>query len=292
MAKPRKTTTRKKKKPVGAGGRRASVAPARRALPPGSADRGSSETPLARSDSEWAVMRIGHEEVVALIQENIGAEGFSQFDLDRARVPAGGGLHWDLQSGEGADAIRGFEGVVIHVQDARRYWEVPYGEGETGAPPDCFSDDGIHGNGAPADACGGLCERCEFSKFGSEIRKGQPTRAQACKQVKLLFVIRADELLPTVIVLPPTSLAQARRYFLRLVSRMLRPVQVVTLFELGPAQNAGGIKYARCQMQVVRKLDDDEVLAFEAMQAAMIPSLRRLRPAETDFDDPGGERSR
>lgn len=246
---------------------------------------------LAKQDDDgaqdFAIMKYTPQQITDLLNANLGIEGFNQFDLDRIRIPSGSVAQWTLQSVEGEENQEEFEGVIIHHQDARRYWATAYGQGGEGTPPDCYSDDAIHGHGEPADKCGGLCERCPLSQFGSEVKPdGKKGRGQACGQVKQLFVVRTEELLPVVVVLPPTSLTQCRRYFLRLISRALHPYHVITTFALSKEKNADGVGYARAVMTVSNKLGVPAVKAFESMRDAMMTSLKTVRVQESDFVPP------
>lgn len=176
-----------------------------------------------------ATFGIATPEIVReVLQQNLGGTEVSPFDLDRVRVPAGGSTTWEVPGLGQPDAMREFEGIIVSWNESRRYYAGAYQPGAK-APPDCVSDDLVVGIGVP----GGDCKSCPFNQWGSAIGPdGQPTRGKACGQYRMLFVNRPGNILPMVVVIPPSSLGVARKYFLRLASRSIPYFGVVTKFRL------------------------------------------------------------
>lgn len=197
---------------------------------------------------------------IAMVRESLGPEGqIGEFDLQRLRVPSGGVLTWQVDTLNGPESRKTIEGVVVAQKNARAYWSVPYGEGDGNMPPDCTSEDGVTGSGnlpmVAVEAMGAQarphgpwnCADCPFSKFGSAQKNGQPQRGQACKQVALLFVMQPDDILPSIIAAPPTSLKALKQFRVRLVNAGIPYWRVKLKFRLDEARNAGGIKYGQIQ---------------------------------------------
>lgn len=156
---------------------------------------------------------------------------------------------WTVPSVRGDQSAKEIEGIIIHKADMRSYWADEFAGGNN--PPDCASADGLEGRGEP----GGMCGECALSQFGSASKGG----GQACKEVRLLFVLRQTDLIPLLIAVPPTSMMNARHYALRLLNEEdLDVIDCITAIGLEPAQNATGIKYAKAIFRMVRPLSDDE----------------------------------
>src|SRR5581483_3839785 len=179
----------------------------------GKPERSNMSQQIAKAESASVIQAFATDlaTIHAAMSTNIGADGLSEFDLPRIRIPAGGGLQWVVPSLEGETSEAVIEGVIVLARDTRAYYAQPLGESGGNQPPDCSSSDAVTGVGEP----GGNCLRCPFAQYGS-ARDGH---GQACKQIKQLFVLRGSLLLPEVISLPPTSLKAAKQYLLKLTSQ-------------------------------------------------------------------------
>lgn len=219
---------------------------------------------------EYAIMEVQKQELLEIVQANVGAAGFSVADLERIKMPAGGGQFWEVPTLEGEiDAEKAVEGIIIEWQDRRAYWSVPLDESGGGSPPDCSSDDAIHGIGDP----GGSCETCPLSKFGS----GPGGVGQACKQMRMLYMMRPDQILPVVIAAPPTSLLPVRQYMLRLTARRVPFYAVVTRLELEKASNGNGIGYSKIKAVMSARLDPDTAGKIKDIRETLRPFLTQIR---------------
>lgn len=224
-------------------------------------------------DQEYAILKSGADQLPAILEENVGAEGLSSFDLDRIKIPAGGGISWEIPTIDGLETATTITGVVVFHKPTRVYWQEKF-DGQ-GQPPDCSSDDAVAGNGKP----GGDCKKCSFAVFGSAENK----RGQSCKQVKQIFFITADSLLPKLMSLPPMSLGVARKFFLRLANKALPYYAVSIIFGLEKAKNQGGIEYSRVTMTVGERLTPDQVAKFKALSATLRPHLEQVRADAQDY---------
>ena len=160
------------------------------------------EAALAKIE-EYAIVAMG-DSIADIMAENLGDDGLSEFSLDRIRIPAGGGIAFEIPTLEGSDSAKTIEGVVVGWKTVRGYYANAY-DGSNN-PPDCSSNDGEVGMGDP----GGYCSDCPLNAWGSDPKGG---KGKACAEKRMLFVLRKDDVLPIVIMVPPTSLKGIREYF-------------------------------------------------------------------------------
>ena len=200
--------------------------------------------------SPFVIFNTEIAEIREAMNVNVGDAGLTAGDLERIKIPAGGGTAWTIQGLDGEEMLKELSGIILAWRDTRAYWSVPMEESDGNMPPDCFSLDARTGNGEP----GGNCHTCAQAEFGSDP-KGE---GQACKLIRQLFLIREDNLLPEVVSLPPSSLKPARQYFLRLASKGVPYTGAIVSIELEKAQNAAGKPYGRASMKFLRRLTSDE----------------------------------
>jgi hypothetical protein len=221
---------------------------------------------------------MNYNELSEVIQENV-QDGLSPFDLDRIKVPAGGGISWEVETLEGTTSVKDLDGVIIYWKDNRAYWRNKF-SGEN-SPPDCYSDDGRFGFGNP----GGECSECPNSQFGSAIdEKGEHQKGQACKAMRMIFVIGKDSVLPSVITVPPTSLKSIKQYFLRLASKGVPYYGVVSRFNLEKAKSGAGVTYSRIIPSVASTLNREQIAAMKSMSESLRSVLSMVR-ATRDADE-------
>lgn len=240
------------------------------------ADATSKSTELAvfdASSSRFPVLFAteGEGGIAQIIEDNFGDEGFSPSDLDRLKVPAGGGRAWDIPDEAPAQFI---DGVIIHKQPTRSFWFKARGEGgEEDTPPDCYSPDGKVGVGVfglpstrpegsdPSVNPDGDCATCPMNVFGSSDRGSG--EGKACKEQIQLYVLQEDAVLPIQISLPPTSLRPFKKYMTRLAAKGKSYMAVVTRFAL-EVQKGGGQTYSVVAPSKIADLQAEEAQAARA----------------------------
>jgi hypothetical protein len=227
--------------------------------------------------SEYAVLEHTVEDLQNIIAANLGNSNLGPGDLDKIKVPAGGGTTWELITLDGEVETKEFDGVIAGWKEQRAYWEEKYSGGSS--PPDCSSDNGIVGVGNP----GGDCSECPYAQFESAKNdKGEPAPGQACKQVRVMAIVQKDDLVPVLLVAPPTSLQNMKKYFLRLASRATPYYGVLTRFTLVKDKNAGGIEYSKIEAKSIGRLDDDQMKKMTAYSKMISSSLERRSAAHTE----------
>ncbi len=194
--------------------------------------------------SPFVVFQTPLAEIRDAVSANLGDGGMSATDLERIKIPAGGGTAWTLQTLDGEEMVKELAGIIVAWRDTRAYWSVPMESSEGSMPPDCFSLDARTGTGTP----GGNCHKCPFAEFGSDP-KGE---GQACKLVRQLFFVREENLLPEIVSLPASSVKPARQYFMRLASKAVPCYSLITRIGLEKTKNAQGIVYSRATFHLRR----------------------------------------
>jgi hypothetical protein len=199
------------------------------------------------------------------VMTNLG-ETMTVVDFERIKIPAGGGTAWTLQTLDGEKFEKELTGILVGWRDTRAYWKVPMEQSDGNAPPNCSSIDARTGIGEP----GGDCRRCQFAQFGT----GANGEGQACKQVRQLFLLRQENVLPEIVNLPPSSLTPVREYFRRLSARALPCYSVITRIGLEKAQNPRGITYSKATFTAGEQLSPDQVeRAYAAMLKPFVESI-------------------
>ena len=128
-----------------------------------------------------------------------------RLSFPRVKIPGGGSLQFEIPSDdpENPDYTKYIEGVILYNHDTCAYW--PEGdEYRADVPPLCSSVDGKQGYGEP----GGVCETCALSQFGSAANG----RGKACKNMRVLYLLRSGEFMPLAINLSPTSISPFREF--------------------------------------------------------------------------------
>ena len=128
-----------------------------------------------------------------------------QISFPRVKSPAGGALQFEIPSDdpENPDYAKTLVGVILFHHPNNAYW--PEGsEYDDNATPLCSSVDGKLGIGEP----GGSCAVCALNQFGSAAEGN----GKACKNMRVLYLLRSGEFMPLQVTLPPTSLKPFREF--------------------------------------------------------------------------------
>lgn len=147
----------------------------------------------------------------AMVESDFSAEELAedmdgmQMSFPRVKIPAGGTLQFEIPSDdpESPDYTKTLEGVILFNHSTYAYWAegCEYDEDST---PLCSSVDGKVGIGEP----GGICATCALNEFGT----APEGRGKACKNMRMLYLLRSGEYLPLQLALPPTSLKPFKEF--------------------------------------------------------------------------------
>lgn len=241
----------------------------------------SKEQALVPLESRYPVIAEGAALVREVLDANLPGEQISPFDLERIKVPGGGSTSWQVHSMGEIQEAKELAGIIVHQKLVRAFWSKSLDEGGGNSPPDCYSDDSLTGHGTP----GGDCLTCPFAEFKSDPKGGG---GQACKQSRLLFLLREGEALPAVIALPPSSLKRAKSYLTGLISKRIPMTSLVTVFGLERDKNQDGINFARATLRAGDRLSPEAASAVRDYAAAMRPALDQVKDISHDVIQ-GGE---
>jgi hypothetical protein len=215
--------------------------------------------------NQYAIATRSKEELANIVAGNLAGEQLTAMDFDKIKLPSGGALVWTVPGLEGPKYVNEIVGVIIAVKTMRGYWAQSIEDGGAGKPPDCASDGGVTGKGNP----GGACADCALNTFGSA---GEGEAGKACKEMRFVFMLQPETLLPSVVVLAPTSIKPMKQYLLRLSSQAIPYWGVQTALALEGAKNGQNIAYAKVSPKLVAKLSADEAMHVQGY-AAMIRNL-------------------
>lgn len=220
------------------------------------------ETQVAVIDAKnFALMQVDPSEIAEVFAENLGGDSLRMTDLTTIHIPAGGSLAWSIPTIDGETTTANLQGVVVAHKNVRRYYKEDFATSGGGTAPDCKSEDGIHGQGECASQCGGLCSNCPMSQF-TKNEKGD-WNSTPCKQYTLVFLVREDAILPSVLVVAPTSIRAFSDYKRALATqKMKRLSAVISEFTLSREKSATGINYSKMAVKPIQYLDKDLQVQF------------------------------
>lgn len=246
----------------------------------------SEDNALVPIKTEYSVLKADRETMIEVFD---GAKGLTARDLPKIKIPSSGSKFWTLPTVDGDKPSDSFTGIVLMARDGRVYWEKGVDEGGGGSPPDCSSNDGEIGYGirmeeddpGPHSCVGDNLKGvppCPFSLFKSDGGRGQK-----CKQIKVVFVLRQSEFLPTVLVLPPTSLKNAKDMLVRIISQGKNWYDYEIKWSLEVTENPDKIKYSKAVPTIVRELSPDEKKAVRGLAARYKEIFSKVK-VQTDVD--------
>ncbi len=206
---------------------------------------------------------------------NLQGEQISEFDLDRVKVPPGGMTVFQLPGEDGVSHAEEIEGVILHIGIRKAYWSDP---NPSGSPPDCYSTDGIHGNGDPGVACAS----CPFNEFGSAVGPdGKPRKGKRCREMRTILMIRPEDRLPIVVTAPPASIKGVKQYLLKGLPVFM--FQAITRLTLTADKSSDGILYSKIVPHYVGHIAPEMAKALAAYAATLKQVLIGHAPVTEDF---------
>lgn len=228
------------------------------------------------------------DEIITSMRENIGGGNLRALDLDRVTVPAAGGTFFMVKSLDAPDGQpqKELNGVIVMQSRGRSYWAKGIGDGDAGTPPDCFSNDAITGIGNP----GGDCATCPFAQFGSDPKGG---KSQACSEKRMIFLLRPGTALPTLLMVPPSSLKPLNTFMMRLASEGIPFYTIEVKVGLEKTRSNDGVDFSRLTFTPAGRITGAAVAQikeyasvmktiFGSVQAAA-PRLRQVEDDGTPF---------
>ena len=224
----------------------------------------------AMTTQEYGYLALANSDLGAMMAEEL--DGLD-VGFERIRIPAGGGLAFEIPGEDGEpEMVKEIIGVIIYQHCLNAYYKTKFNGASN--PPDCVSYSGADGIGNP----GGACAECPLNQYGSS-----ENGSKACQNRRRLFVLRENELFPLVLSLPAGSLPEFARYLKRLISKGRKSNEVVTRFTLKKATNKGGVVYSQAQFAIDRPLSPEEHTLIAKLSAQVKEFSSRMT---ADVDAP------
>jgi hypothetical protein len=177
--------------------------------------------------------------------------------------------------------IDSLTGVIVYKHKARGYWE-------KGNPtPLCTSRDGRTGiprndDGEPQPSQAQSCATCPFNQWGSATNDlGEHTRGKACKEMRRLFIVQGDSLLPIVLTLPPTSLTEFDSFVSARLAQKIADISRVTKFSLVKG-STGSFSFAKIKLENGDLVSPKEVLRLATMRDSIEEAARNTDISDDD----------
>ena len=208
------------------------------------------------------------------------AEELDGLDLtfDRIKIPAGGNITFEVPGsdaeslcGSEPEPVKEFSAVILYHHPLFWYYKTKYTGGNN--PPDCSSIDGKLGHGDP----GGECGNCPLNQYES----AEEGKGKACKNRRLLYVLREGEVFPLMLSLPVGSIKEFTNFLKRALSKGYKSNGIVTRFSLKKATSSGGVVYSQAQFSIDRVLSPEERTLIQNMTEQIKTYSKNASVADT-----------
>ena len=212
-------------------------------------------------------------EIAEAIAEEM--DGLGNIPFDRVKIPAGGGLAFDLpgEDEEHPESAAELVGVLLHHHPVNAYW--PDAFSGANEAPECSSLDGKTGVVRET----GEIKDCSARPYNQYRDDGT---GKACKNIHRVYLLREGNPVPLMLSLPPTSLKFLRDYLgKRVLLKGMRCYSCVTKITLKKEKNAAGIVYSRAVFTFVEKLSDEQIKAAKEMSEQL---KERNKDVEVEAD--------
>jgi hypothetical protein len=207
-----------------------------------------------------------------MIKLNSGARGIDQSALTVVKFPSGESHVWLIPDLGGERIEKEMFGIVAAFRDVRLYWSQGMEEG-SGSPPDCVSNDFVHGHGKP----GGACASCPMNQFGTARGKdGGLGRGKACAERRILFLLTPESLLPYVVSVPPTSVRIISNFFIQMAGQGIPYYGGVLGLGFEKDKNDDNVTYALLKPRMVQRLDRDQITQIRTIADSLKGAFARV----------------
>jgi hypothetical protein len=230
------------------------------------------------------------EEVENMLAEDMQAtmEGVIP-QLPQVDILHAGALMFELPPNETGkrNRVEEFEGIIIDQHPCNVYWEVPFGQGESNSPPDCFSLDGIHGT--TKDGEEKSCIGCPYNERGSappDPITHEKSNAKACKNKRRIHILVEGNELPWRLTLSPMNNIRASNNFFSPMINKKKPMNTfVTRFSLEEATSRKGIPFSGIVMERVKPISGELWLKIRDFLKDHKAQIRGQAFSEAEYQD-------
>jgi len=205
-------------------------------------------------------------------------DGFDDpFVLETITVPEGKGTVWTREDGESSPVL---QGIIINKLTVRGWWQNT--DTIDNSPPDCSSFGGKYGVMTTGDEPKVIrCITCPKNQWGT----GPKGKGKACAEKRWLFVLLRNELLPSILSVPPSSLKMFQKYMRLLTSKAIPYWTVVTEFGIQKEKNADGQPYSQIVFKNIGSLPEDKIAGIKAYRESFQPVIESLKEMSVTPDE-------
>ncbi|HHW26224.1 MAG TPA: hypothetical protein GXX23_02660 [Firmicutes bacterium] len=222
----------------------------------------------------FSIAALESKDLKEVVKENLSDLGRIQFE--RVKMPSGGALVFEVTDEDGnPKPVAEITGIIVDRYPVNAYWPDKFAGASN--PPQCVAMDGRTGVGDP----GGNCATCPHNQWGSD----QDSKGKACKNLHRIYILPPGDIMPLLIALPPTSLANFNAYMLRLTNKAKKPYwAVLTKIKLEKATSAQGITYSKAVFSKVGDVPAEKLLDLKAYVESLKPLMRSVEIQAADYD--------
>lgn len=200
----------------------------------------------------------------------------------RIKIPSGGGKIFEIPTDDpdNPDSATTLEGIILHHHAHCAYW--PESNDDEDNKPLCSSYDGKVGIGDP----GGVCATCQLNTFGTAAKGA----GKACKNMRVIYLLRSGEYLPVQINLPPTSIKPFKEFYTKAFA-LRRRAPYGSIVRIGLKQdNNGKDDYSVATFRRVADFSGEKLQQVKAYASNFKDQLKlimeqREKAAEEQYDD-------
>ena len=197
-----------------------------------------------------------------------------QLGFQRVKIPSGGQVQFEIptEDPDNPDYQKFLEGVIVYSHNANAYWAEGKSDTEN-TPPDCQSMDGKLGYGCPS----GICADCMYNRFGSDPNPKGTGKGKACKNQRIIYLLRSGDLMPIQLPLSPTSIRPYTDFVnAAFISRRRGVCGSVVRIGL-KKKNNGKDDYSVATFQKVYDFSGEELARVRAYADSFKPQVKLLR---------------
>lgn len=224
-----------------------------------------------------ALAEVDDAQVAALLDQEISnTMQMGGFDYRPGKI---GIMHREKKfvstDGQTANSL---SGTIVYFHKARGYWQE---EGQQ--IPTCSSMDGRTGtrriteDGTETESVN--CANCPYNQFGSDPKGGA---GKACKEMRRLFIVEKDSILPALLNIPPTSLKTFDQYMSALVSKRKAHIAYETIFRLEGAKGSG-FDYSKVVLELGELHSNKQIVDLLEMRERVIAAAKNIAIEADDY---------
>ena len=200
----------------------------------------------------------------------------------RIKIPSGGGKFFEIPTDDpdNPESATTLEGVILHHHAHCAYWTESNDDEDN--KPMCSSLDGKVGIGEP----GGACATCQLNTYGTAAKGA----GKACKNMRVIYLLRSGEYLPIQINLPPTSIKPFKDFYSKAFA-LRRRAPYGSIVRIGLKQeNNGKEDYSVATFRRVADFSGEKLQQVKAYASNFKDQLKlimeqREKAAEEQYDD-------